>query len=111
MIVFRLIVYHQTIVLVTERFSKMASTLCQKWLTIFCQKAQKIYVVPTIQFCSNFTSMWSKYLSNNVWRDLRLRMPVLATVARKSFNGKFTAEIDFPVRHFMLALLMLTLKV
>ena len=40
MIVFRSIVYHQTIVLVTETSSKMASTLCQKWLTIFCQKAQ-----------------------------------------------------------------------
>ena len=42
MIVFRLIVYHQTIVLITERFSKMASTLYQKWLTIFCQKAQNV---------------------------------------------------------------------
>ena len=26
-------------------------------------------MVQTIQFCSNFTSMWSKNLSNNVWRD------------------------------------------
>ena len=35
-----LIFYHQKIVSVTETSSKMASTLCQKMLTIFCQKAQ-----------------------------------------------------------------------
>ena len=29
-------------------------------------------------------------------------MPALATVARKSFNGKFTAKIDFSNRHFKL---------
>ena len=47
----------------------------------------------------------------NVWRDLRLPMSELATVAGKSFNGKFTAKIDFPIGHFMLPLLMLTLNV
>ena len=31
--------------------------------------------------------------------------------ARKSFNGKFNAKIDFPIGHFMLPLLMLTSKV
>ena len=35
----------------------------------------------------------------------------LATVARKSFNGKLTAKIDFSIGHFMLPLLMLTLEV
>ena len=40
MIILKLIVYHQTIVSVTEKFSKMASTLCQKSLTIFRRKAQ-----------------------------------------------------------------------
>ena len=40
MVVFKLIVKRQTIVLVTGTSSKMASTLCQKWLTIFCQQAQ-----------------------------------------------------------------------
>ena len=35
-------------------------------------------------------------------------MSALATVTRKSFNGKFTAKIDFPIGHFMLPLLMLT---
>ena len=28
----------------------------------------------------------------NVWRDFRLPMSALARVARKSFNGKFTAK-------------------
>ena len=38
MIVFELISWHQTIVSVTETSSKMASTLCQKLLTIFVEK-------------------------------------------------------------------------
>ena len=38
-------------------------------------------------------------------------MSSLATVARKSFNSKFTAKVDFPIGHFMLLLLMLTLEV
>ena len=33
-------ILHQTIVYVTTMFSKMASTLSQKWFNIFCQKAQ-----------------------------------------------------------------------
>ena len=39
---------------------------------------------------------------------LRLSM---STVAGKSFNGKFTEKIDFPIMYFMLPLLMLTLEV
>ena len=31
-----------------------------------------------MRFCSNFTSMWSKYLSNNVWREFRLPMSASA---------------------------------
>ena len=62
-------------------------------------------------FCSNFSSMWSKYVSNNVWRDLRLPVSDFSTVAWKSFNLKFTAKIDFPIVHFMSPLLILTLKV
>ena len=40
MIVFQLILKHRTVVYVTETSSKMASTISQKWLTMFCQKAQ-----------------------------------------------------------------------
>ena len=46
-----------------------------------------------------------------IWRDFRLPMSALAMVAQKSFNGKFIAKIDFPIRHFMLPLLLLTLEV
>ena len=35
-----------------------------------------------------FTSMGFKYLSNTVWRVLRLSMSTLATVAGKSLNSK-----------------------
>ena len=34
-------------------------------------------------------------------------MSVLATVARKNFNIKFTAKNDFLIEHFMLPVLML----
>ena len=44
--------------------------------------------------------MWSKYVSNNVWRDFRLLMSALATVAGKSFKCKFTAKIDFPLGYY-----------
>ena len=53
-------------------------TLCQKWVTIF-QKAQKFYSSENTIFF-NFTSMWFKYLSNNVWRDFRLPMSASAMV-------------------------------
>ena len=47
MVVFKLLVKHQTIVSVTETSSKMASKRFQKWLTIFCQKAQNfVYFEP-----------------------------------------------------------------
>ena len=45
--------------------------------------------------------MWSKYVSNNAWKDFRLTVSAFATVARKKFIGKFTAKIDFPIEHFM----------
>ena len=47
----------------------------------------------------------------NVWRDFRLLTSALATVARKSLSGKFTSKNYFPIGHFMLPLLMLTLEV
>ena len=31
-------------------------------------------------------------------------MSALATVARKTFNGKFTANIDFPIGHFFVTI-------
>ena len=47
MVVFKLIIKHQTVVSVTETFFKIASTHRQKWLTIFCQNAQNfVYFGP-----------------------------------------------------------------
>ena len=51
--------------------------------------------------------MWYKHFSRNVRRDFTIPKSALATVARKSFNGKFTAKIDIPVGHFILPLLVL----
>ena len=45
---------------------------------------------------------------NTYYRHLML---AFATVERKSFNGHFTAKIDFPIGHFMLLLLMQALEV
>ena len=78
MIVYKLIVKYQTIVLVTETSSKMASILCQKLLSIFLSKS--IRFSTAIQFCSNFTNMWPKHLPNNVWRDFRLPISALAMI-------------------------------
>ena len=78
----------------------------------FLSKSSKFRVVWTIRFCSNLISMWYKhflfFFLRNVWRNLRLPMSALAAAARKSFNSKFTAKIDFPIGHFILPLLMLT---
>ena len=38
-------------------------------------------------------------------------MSALATVARKSFVGKFTAKIDLLIGYFMIPLLMLILEI
>ena len=48
--------------------------------------------------------MWSKYLPNNVWRNLRLPMSALVAVARKNFNGKFTTKTDFFDRVFYITI-------
>ena len=55
--------------------------------------------------------MWSKHVSNNVWRNFGLAVSAFATVVPKNFNGKFAVKIDFLIGHFMLPLLTLTLEV
>ena len=37
--------------------------------------------------------MWSKSVSNIVWRDFRLPVSSFAMIAMKGFNGKFTTRI------------------
>ena len=57
----------------------------------------------TIQFCSNFTSIWSKYLSNNIWRYLnRLSM----STPENQFWSKFAIKNLL----YVLLLPMLTLE-
>ena len=46
----------------------------------FLPKSCKFCIFLTMRFCSNFTSMRSKYLSKNVWRDFRLQMSVSVMV-------------------------------
>ena len=75
------------------------------------QKSSKFCSFWTVRFALNFASMYSKYVSNNVWSYFRLSVSVFATVARKIFNGKFTAKIDFPIGHFMLPLPTMALEV
>ena len=82
--------------------SKMASTLVKNGL----KNNSKFCEVWTIWFFSNFIS---KHL-RNIWRDLRLPISALATVAGKIYS-KFTAKIDFQIGYFMLLLLLLTLEV
>ena len=41
------------------------------------------------------------YFLRNVWKDFRLPMSALPTVAGKSFNSKFTAKIDFPIGYIL----------
>ena len=54
--------------------------------------------------------MQSKYGLNNVWRKFRLALSAFATIAQKSFNGKFTANIYLLIGYFSLSLLTLTLS-
>ena len=66
----------------------MPLTLCQKWLTSFWKEVQN----------SNFTSMWFKYLANNVWRDFRLSMS--ASVMIKCPIGKSIFAVNLPLKLF-----------
>ena len=52
----------------------------QHFVKRYVSKSTKFCMFGTIRFCSNCTSMWSKYLSNNAWRDFRLSMSATAMV-------------------------------
>ena len=88
----------------------MASTFCQEIVSInsvFVTKLNILHISEhTILF--KFHQHVIKILD---WTDLKLPISALAIAAQRSFNNKFTAKIDFPLKHFMLPLLMLTLEV
>ena len=84
--------------------------ICQKCFLKTC------FLSKSSTFCTFRTHDLLQILSAEspntyVWRDFRLPVSVFTTVARMSFNGKFTAKIDFLIGHFMLQLLTLTLEV
>ena len=74
------------------------SKMVSKALRFFVQKL-KFCTLLIIRFGSNFTSMKSQYVLNNVLRDFRLAVLAFAMVARKNIKVKFTAKIDFPIGH------------
>ena len=58
----------------------MASTLCQKLLTIFCQKAQNFVWFGPYDFVPISPACGSNTYQNNVWGDFRLPMSASAMV-------------------------------
>ena len=78
----------------------------------FFENKFKFRVVKTIRFCSNFTSMWYKHFLNIGWRDFRLPMSTLATVARNSnYDDNINIKNGFFRSGSKLPLLMLTMEV
>ena len=91
----------------------MASTLCQKWL-----KNKRIFVkhfkIPcSLDHTILFKFHWHELITffKECMKRFKTFNVSIATVAGRSFNGRFTAKIDDPIGHFMLPLLMLTLEV
>ena len=70
--------------------------------------AASIFIVKFTVFFFYSVAYGTNIFLKNGWRDFRLPMSILARVARNSFNGKSTANIDFPI---VLLLLILTLEV
>ena len=77
----------------------MTSTLSLNWLTMFCQKTHFL-VFCIMRFCLNFTSMWSKYPSNNVWRDFRLAKVSISNGNIKCPIGKSIFAVNLPLKLF-----------
>ena len=67
-------------------------------LIIFAKKLKKISIFPTMRFCSNFTRMWSKYLSNNVQRDFRLPKSESVMATYKISHRKINFCTEFAIK-------------
>ena len=74
--------------------------------TRFFVKSSNFHVVWTIQFVPI-----SPACGPNTYQIMYGEILDLATVAGKSFKGKFTAKIDFSIGYFILPVLMPTLEV
>ena len=96
MIVFLLILKHRTIVYITETFSKMASTFSQKWLTIFCQKAEKIvYSLPR-----NFAQISPGCAPNTYQWRRDFRLPMSESVMAICPIEKAIFAVNLPLKLF-----------
>ena len=112
MVVWKLTVYHETVVSATESLPKWRQSFFKNvFKTPFFVKKLKIscsfgpYDFVQISLACN-TNIFER-----IYGETLDFMSALAKVAWKSFKSKFTAKIGFPIGYFMLPLLMLTLKV
>ena len=80
------VVYHQTIVLLQELLPKWRRRFVKNSWLLFCQKAKNFYVVWIIRLCSNFDSLWHKYLLRNYKWHFRLPMSTFPTVTLKTLS-------------------------
>ena len=103
MIVFQLILYHRTIVYVTETSSKMVSTLTQKWLTIFCQKAHNFGYFEQYDLVQI-----SPGCDQNTYQ---IRHVSISNNSIKSPIGKSFFAVNLPINSSVLPLQMVTLEV
>ena len=84
------------------------SKIVFKTSIFFLQKAQNfVQFRPLFKFRQQVVQ---KLVKVCIWRDFRLPMSALATVAGKNFNGKCTVQIDFSDRILYTPSLMLTLE-
>ena len=72
-----------TTISVTETSFKMASTHCQKWLTIFCQKAQNYVLFAQYDFAQISTACGLKHLAIMYWETFD------TDVSISSYNIKY----------------------
>ena len=66
----------------------------------FLFKSSQFCIFLTIQFCSNFTSMWSKDVSNNVGRDFRLQMLAFYVTINNVYIGSLNFLYTLFDKHF-----------
>ena len=74
----------------------MASTLCQKWLTIFCQKFEPHDLLQISPACGPNTY-------NNVKRGFRLSMSFSAMVTYQIGKSMFAVNMPLKVFHVTVA--------
>ena len=82
----------------TNTSCKMVSNLCQngfKTLGFFVQNLKILYISDHTIWFTFRQYVVQITISNNAQRDFRIPVSTFATVAQKSFKGKFTAKIGF----------------